>query len=72
MLDAQPAAGYPASPDDPSRKVLTKKSVLNDSTNTRYKTLHYTEIYDIFICTALLWQKEASDIPSKFELLMFS
>ena len=22
--------------------------------------------------TALLWQKEASDIPSKFELLMFS
>ena len=21
--------------------------------------------------TALLWQKEASDIPSKFELLMF-
>ena len=23
-------------------------------------------------CTALLWQKEASDIPSKSELLMFS
>ena len=22
--------------------------------------------------SALLWQKEASDIPSKFELLMFS
>ena len=26
----------------------------------------------VFNYTALLWQKEASDIPSKFELLMFS
>ena len=27
--------------------------------------------FSMFICAALLWQKEASDIPSKSELLMF-
>ena len=26
----------------------------------------------VLIYTALIWQKEASDIPSKFELWMFS
>ena len=29
-------------------------------------------VYEGGMKSALLWQKEASDIPSKFELLMFS
>ena len=37
----------------------------------RLPELSQGEIKDLYY-TALLWQKEASDIPSKFELLMFS
>ena len=41
-------------------------------TTSMHEILRFWVPIHINAITALLWQKEASDIPSKFELLMFS
>ena len=51
--------------------VVTCEFVLNEINRIPVKKLLARTMF-LWNYTALLWQKEASDIPSKFELLMFS
>ena len=56
--------------NDNIRKIakLTTRELPQKSKNAKITVRENNGLYS----TALLWQKEASDIPSKFELLMFS
>ena len=58
--------------DDRVREIRNTVELMISRLETQLKSKLLTLMGKDKHNTALLWQKEASDIPSKFELLMFS